>query len=279
MIGLEEAPVGTRQSEWLATVTLAEEARNRADVAGAEHGADGTQARADSRTDAGLRVFSMVAHELRGPLMALTTSSELLVEDFDVLAPEQVRDMVGGIHCRALWLQGLVENLLAAATLHEGRLHLHIQPTNLIEVVTEVQQVVQPLLQRRGQRLRVRTRGRLPEVPADSRRIGQVLVNLVLNASKFSPADTDVEVTLARKGDGVQVCVLDRGPGLPPKLAERLFEPFYRSPTAEQSGQEGIGLGLAIVKSIIERHGGRVGAENRSGGGSRFWFALPELNA
>ncbi|MDQ3700690.1 MAG: ATP-binding protein [Chloroflexota bacterium] len=277
MISLEEAPATLRQGEWLSTVTLAEDALSRPDVVNADHGVDGAQARADSRTEAGLRVFSMVAHELRGPLMALTTSSELLVEDFAVLAPEQIRDMVGGIHCRALWLQGLVENLLAAATLQEGRLHLHIQPTNLIEVVTEVQQVVQPLLQRRGQRLRIRARGPLPDVAADSRRIGQVLVNLVLNASKFSPVGSDVEVTLGRKGDGVQVSVLDRGPGLPPELAERLFEPFYRSPTAEQSGQEGIGLGLAIVKSIVERHGGRVGAENRPQGGARFWFALPQL--
>jgi two-component system sensor histidine kinase KdpD len=220
-----------------------------------------------------MRAFSMVAHELRGPLMALATSSELLVEDFESLPPEQVREMVAGIHGRALWLQGLVENLLAAATLQEGRLHLHIQPTSLMEVVTEVQQVVQPLLNRRGQRLRVRARGRLPEVPADSRRIGQVLVNLVLNASKFSPDGTEIAVALAGRAGGVQVSVLDCGPGLPDGLAERLFEPFYRAPTTER--QEGIGLGLAIVKSIVERHGGRTGAENRPDGGARFWFELP----
>ncbi|MGH2355564.1 MAG: sensor histidine kinase [Chloroflexota bacterium] len=230
---------------------------------------------AHAHTDAGLRAFSTVAHELRGPLMALATSSELLVEDFDRLAPAQVRDMVAGIHCRALWLQGLVENLLCAATLQEGRLRLHVQPTDLIEVVTEVQQVVQPLLLQRRQRLRVRWRGHLPEVPADSRRIGQVLVNLVLNASKFSPEGTSVEVNLTRRGDQVQVAVLDQGPGLPAGLAERLFEPFYRAPAADQSGPEGIGLGLAIVKSIIERHGGRVGAEDRPSGGARFWFQVP----
>jgi two-component system, OmpR family, sensor histidine kinase KdpD len=226
--------------------------------------------------DAGMRAFSMVAHELRGPLMALATSSELLVEDFEQLPREQVREMVSGIHARALWLQGLVENLLAAATLQEGRLHLHIQPTDLMEVVTEVQQVVRPLLHRRDQHLRVRARGHLPEVPADSRRVGQVMVNLVLNASKFSPDGAHVEVVLARKAGAIQVSVLDRGPGLPAGFATRLFEPFYRAPAAEQSGQEGIGLGLAIVKSIVERHGGRTGAEDRAGGGARFWFELPD---
>jgi two-component system sensor histidine kinase KdpD len=269
MIGLEDAPVRPRRGDWSSTVSLADEGRPpRPDASGAGNESPGEPAK-----DAGMRAFSMVAHELRGPLMALATSSELLVEDFESLPPEQVREMVAGIHGRALWLQGLVENLLAAATLQEGRLYLHIQPTNLKEVVTEVQQVVQPLLNRRGQRLRVRARGRLPEVPADSRRIGQVVVNLVLNASKFSPDGTEILVTLSGRGGGVQVSVLDDGPGLPDGLAERLFEPFYRAPTTER--QEGIGLGLAIVKSIIERHGGRTGAENRPEGGARFWFELP----
>jgi signal transduction histidine kinase len=275
---LKEAPVDARHSEWLSAVTLADEATGHTTTAHPT-GVATDSGLAELPSDAGLRAFSMVAHELRGPLMALATSSELLVEDFEGLAPAQVREMVAGIHSRAIWLQGLVENLLLAATVQEGRLHLHIQPTNLMEVVTEVQQVVQPLLQRRSQHLRVRGRGRLPEVPADSRRIGQVLVNLVLNASKFSPPGTDVEVTLIRRGEHIHVAVLDRGPGLPAGMAERLFEPFYRAPTAEQSGQEGIGLGLAIVKSIVEHHGGRCGAENRPDGGARFWFELPLLGA
>jgi two-component system, OmpR family, sensor histidine kinase KdpD len=270
MIGLEDASRRPGRTDWLPAAARTEDGRPRPEAQGV-----GADASGEPRNDAGMRAFSMVAHELRGPLMALATSSELLVEDFDRLPQTQVREMVAGIHGRALWLQGLVENLLAAATLQEGRLHLHIQPTSLIEVVREVQQVVQPLLNRRGQQLRVRPRGRLPEVPADSRRIGQVLVNLVLNASKFSPDGTAIEVTLSSRGGGILVSVLDRGPGLPEGLAERLFEPFYRAPTTEN--QEGIGLGLAIVKSIVERHGGRVGAEDRPEGGARFWFELPGL--
>lgn len=281
MIGLEDAQAGAARGDyrrdWLPTVPVQGDQRARAEGAGGAGptGAAPAEGAGEPRNDAGMRAFSMVAHELRGPLMALATSSELLVEDFDHLPQQQVRQMVAGIHGRALWLQGLVENLLAAATLQEGRMRLHIQPTNMMEVVTEVQQVVQPLLERKGQRLKVRARGHLPEVPADSRRVGQVLVNLVLNASKFSPAGTVVEVTLSPRNGGVLVGVLDRGPGLPAGLAERLFEPFYRAPTTEQ--QEGIGLGLAIVKSIVECHGGRTGAADRDGGGARFWFELPGM--
>jgi two-component system sensor histidine kinase KdpD len=237
---------------------------------------------------AGLAVFSTVAHELRGPLMALATSAELLVADFDSLGPEQVREMVAGIHCRALWLQELVENLLCAASLREGRLAMHLQPQNLLEVVAEVRQVVLPLLRRRDQRLRILQTAPtgLPEVQADGRRLGQVLVNLILNASKFSPPGTAVEVTLARRAGSLRATVADRGPGLPEGSIDRLFEPFFRAPSTAvvtravrlgATAPEGVGLGLAIVKEIVARHGGSVGAGQRRGGGARFWFDLPLL--
>jgi signal transduction histidine kinase len=236
----------------------------------------------------GLAVFSTVAHELRGPLMALATSAELLVADFDALASGQIREMVVGIHCRALWLQELVENLLCAAGMREGRLTLHVQPLNLLEAVAEVRQVVSPLLRRRGQRLRIMDSAPAgpPEVRADGRRLGQVLVNLILNASKFSPPGRPIDVILSAPDGSLRVTVADRGPGVPGELAERLFDPFYRAPSVPvapgsaglgATAPEGVGLGLAIVKEIITRHGGRVGVGPRRGGGSRFWFELPVL--
>jgi signal transduction histidine kinase len=216
----------------------------------------------------------MVAHELRGPLTALATSSELLAEDFANLDPEQVQAMLGAMHRRALWMQGLVENLLCAATIREGRLQLWRQPVSLADVVAEADAVVAPLLAQRGQRLRVRVARDLPQVMADSRRLGQVLVNLILNASKFSPSDTPIDVTLLRRGGTLRVTVADRGPGVAPEQAHRLFEPYYRAP-ATASGKEGVGLGLSIVKSIVEAHAGCVGVDSRPGGGARFWFVLP----
>src|SRR6516164_4561613 len=82
-----------------------------------------------------LTVLATVAHELRGPLTALATSSELLAEDFAHLDPEQVKSMLGAMHRRTLWLQGLVENLLCAATIREGRLQLNCQVLRMAEVV------------------------------------------------------------------------------------------------------------------------------------------------
>src|SRR5205085_4788922 len=98
--------------------------------------------------------------------------------------------MLGAMHRRALWLQGLVENLLCAATIREGRLQLHRQSLSLLDVMSDVEAVVGPLLEQRGQRLRVRLTNALPEVMADSRRLGQVLAHLILNVSKFGAPNT-----------------------------------------------------------------------------------------
>jgi two-component system sensor histidine kinase KdpD len=224
-----------------------------------------------------LTVLATVAHELRGPLTALATSSELLAEDFGHLDPEQVKSMLEAMHRRTLWLQGLVENLLCAATIREGRLTLYRQSLSMADLLADVDAVVGPLLAQRGQRLRVRLLSGLPEVLADSRRLGQVLVNLILNASKFGPPNTSIDVTVSLAAGAVRVAVADRGPGVAREQAQRLFEPYYRAPASAGSGKDGVGLGLSIVKSIVEAHNGQVGVESRRGGGARFWFELPTV--
>ena len=224
-----------------------------------------------------LTVLATVAHELRGPLTALATSSELLAEDFPHLDPEQIKSMLGAMHRRTLWLQGLVENLLCAATIREGRLQLHRQSLSLADVMAEVETVVGPLLAQRGQRLRVRIADETPEVLADSRRLGQVLVNLILNASKFGAPNSSIDVSIALHDGTVRVVVSDRGPGVAADQAQRLFEPYYRAPATAGSGKDGVGLGLSIVKSIVEAHNGQVGVHSRRGGGARFWFSIPSV--
>jgi signal transduction histidine kinase len=172
-----------------------------------------------------------------------------------------------------------VENLLYAALAGQGQVRLRPAALDLRLVAAEIRPVVAPLLEQRGQRLTLRARGAPGVVAADGRRVGQVLVNLILNASKYSPDGTPVAVVLApgRRPGAVRVAVEDRGPGLPPGDPARLFRPFYRPAAARAAA--GVGLGLAIVRSVVEAHGGQVGAENRPGGGARFWFELPALNA
>ena len=236
---------------------------------------------ADAAPQHELSVLATVAHELRGPLTALATSSELLAEDFSSgrLDPEQIKSMLAAMHRRTVWLQGLVENLLCAASIRERRLQLYRQSFSVRDLLADIEAVVGPLLAQRGQRLRVRQTGGVPEVLADSRRLGQVLVNLILNASKFGAPGMAIEVSISSGARGVRVAVADRGPGVPPGHAPRLFEPYYRAPHAADSGKEGVGLGLSIVKSIVEAHGGRVGVDSRRGGGASFWFVIPSRDS
>jgi signal transduction histidine kinase len=223
-----------------------------------------------------LSVLASVAHELRGPLTALTAAADLLAEDFERLSPSQVGDMLAAMHRRTVWLQGLVENLLCAASIREGRLQLHREPLSLGDILVDVHSVVEPILAQRGQRLRVHMAPGLPQVSADKRRVGQVLVNLILNASKFGPHQTQIEVSISSGTDGgLRLAVADRGPGVAAQFAEQVFEPYYQAPATTNSSKEGIGLGLSIVKSVVEAHGGLVGVENRRGGGACFWFSLP----
>jgi len=220
--------------------------------------------------------LSVVAHELRGPLTALHASTELLERDLELLDRQQVRVMVTAIHRRALSLRSLVENLFSAATLREGKFTIQTRPTDLREVATEIQCMVAPLLDRKAQRLRLRVRRAVPIVWADDRRIGQALLNLVSNASKYSPEGTTIDVSITTRAEVVRVTVADRGPGFTADVASRLFQPYYR---AGRTDSEGLGIGLSIVRSIIEAHGGRVGAKGRRPAGAAFWFEIDPLGA
>ncbi len=221
-------------------------------------------------------IFSAsLAHRLHGPLTALVTCAELLIDDIDRLDRAQLRALAVAIRCRTLWLESLVENLLCAVAIRDGRLRLQLRPMQLEEVVREVLLVVEPLLGRRRLRSQLRGVG-LDEdtggttVLADGRRIGQALLNLLLNAGEHAPRSTEVDVVLSKRGDFLRVSVADRGPGLPPGGAASLFQHPARSGVCGQRG-----LGLAVVKALIEAHGGRVGASTRRGGGACFWFELP----
>jgi two-component system sensor histidine kinase KdpD len=220
-------------------------------------------------------LLASLVHELRTPVSALATGSELLLDDLDQLSRDDLQRIVETMHRGAVWLQRLVENVLYAATVAEGEVQLYPRPLDLIELIRDVVPVVDPLLRQRRQQLRIVDRLDGALIAADSRRIGQVLINLIANASKYSGPSTRIEVAAARRGERVRLHVADRGPGLPAGEADDLFAAYTRAPEAGLAGIDGAGLGLAIVKSIVDLHGGTVGATRRRGGGSIFWVELP----
>jgi signal transduction histidine kinase len=112
-------------------------------------------------------------------------------------------------------------------------------------------------------------------VVADPRRVEQVLVNLLSNASKFGPTDAKIKIETGIENDCVKVQVIDQGPGISMERRERVFYRFTPPGPATDSAKVGAGLGLSVVKAVVEAHGGEVGVDDHPGGGAVFWFTLP----
>jgi two-component system sensor histidine kinase KdpD len=136
------------------------------------------------------------------------------------------------------------------------------------EVAESVLDRLKKLLQ--GRKVKVVIPENLPLVPMDATLIEQVLMNLLENALRHTPAQAGLEVSAAVDGNIVEVAVADRGPGLKADELERVFDKFYHDRSSP-----GAGLGLAICRAIVSAHGGRIWAENRKGGGAIFRFTLP----
>ena len=191
-----------------------------------------------------------------------------------MLTPNELRELVETIQLSTLHLQTLVENLLESTTIEAGCFQVHRRPIILQEVVQDAADLMSPLLKRRNQQLVLFMPDKLPTLWADANRLIQVLVNLLSNASKFSPMNGKIELKVTQQPEWVSFAVIDSGPGLP---TDRFADLFKRFVTASQSHdtQYGIGLGLSVVKSIVEMHGGQVGAENLPKGGAKVWFTIP----
>jgi two-component system sensor histidine kinase KdpD len=118
----------------------------------------------------------------------------------------------------------------------------------------------------------VNTPGDLPPIALDYIEIDEVLSNLIENATKYTPPQTEISVSVKLVGEEVRVEVADRGPGMPTEELHKVFDPFYRIKGSRTSGT---GLGLAVARGLVEAHGGRIWAENRPDGGAKFVFTLP----
>ncbi|MGB2897113.1 MAG: ATP-binding protein [Anaerolineales bacterium] len=216
-----------------------------------------------------------ISHEFRTPLSAINASVELLLEELGDLSKEDIRKLLNSIYMSVTGLQALIDNLLESMSIEAGRFKIRRRHTDLNDIIIDAVHMMQPLLDRREQELHLNIMGQIPKVRVDPTRLTQVLVNLLSNASKYSPLSAPIHLALEHGLDDVlRVSVSDRGPGIPPKDREDIFRRFVRLEDQNEA-QYGVGLGLSVVKVIIEEHGGEVGIEGRPDGGSIFWFELP----
>ena len=216
-----------------------------------------------------------VAHELRTPIAALSATVDLIFEDALTMPREQLGSMVGTLRRSALRLEHLVENLLDAGSIEAGTFQIRAVPASMSQCLQDALVFVQPLLESKRQELVQQLHKSSDRVLADPRRTGQVLANLIINASKYSPEATRIFVSTLTRDGFVRVTVRDEGPGIPEDEQSRLFQRFFRSrEVRDQAG--GLGLGLTICRAIVHAQGGDIHVESAVGHGTSVHFTLPK---
>jgi signal transduction histidine kinase len=222
-------------------------------------------------------ILGMAAHDLRNPLGVVLSYSEFL-ESEGVLSAEQ-REFVAAIRTASHSMLHLVNDLLDVTQIEAGTLRLDRQPTDLAALVRRNAALNQILASRRQVKLEVSAPDVPLLVPADVRKIEQVLNNLIGNAVKHSPAGGCVQVRLHDDPRGAQLQVRDHGRGMTAEDLGNLFQPFRPGSLRSISGERATGLGLAIVQRIVQGHGGRIEVESAPGAGSTFTVTLPRESA
>ena len=219
--------------------------------------------------------IALVSHDLRTPLTSIIGYVELALDDDggEPLDSERRRyiEVVARSSDRLL---RLVDDLLLAARLQSGRFLLNVDSCDVESVAAEALDEVNARAQRKGVSLFLASNGPV-RIECDRRRLLQLLDNLVSNAVKFTPEGGRVEVHVERTLGGAAIEIHDTGVGLDPGDEERVFDRFYRAPSAVSDQVPGTGLGLFIARAIAERHGGSLVARRRDGGGSIFRLELP----
>ncbi|MCG3148991.1 MAG: Alkaline phosphatase synthesis sensor protein PhoR [Verrucomicrobiae bacterium] len=215
-----------------------------------------------------------VSHELRTPLSIIKGYIETLLDPEPPDATTS-RQFLETIQRHSRRLETLIDDLLSISALESQEARLEFAPAAVRSTATGV---IEELAHRAAEKqttLTLDIPADLPPVRADVQRLHQVLVNLIDNAIKYTPAGSQVRVSAAPKNGFIEICIADNGPGIAPEHLPRVFERFYRVDKARSRELGGTGLGLAIVKHIIQAHAGKVWVESEMGKGSRFYVTLP----
>jgi signal transduction histidine kinase len=214
------------------------------------------------------------SHELRSPLTSVQGFAELLMLEREQLTPKQA-DTVEIILDNTRHLVRLLNDLLDLARSDAGRLTIKPVPTEVAPTIAESVRTMRAQTEAAAQILSENVPEGLPPVRVDPDRMRQVLLNLLSNAHEYCPERASIRVSARQIDANVEIRVEDDGPGIPRDQLEHIFERFTRGDAGLTQRVGGTGLGLAISKSLVELHGGTIGAESVTGEGSTFIIRLP----
>ncbi len=228
--------------------------------------------KSEAERDRYQHAMQFVTHEMRTPLTAIQGSSELMSR---YAMPEEKRKQVAQlIHSESKRLGRMIQIFLDVERLSAGEVDLKKEVLPVRAIMAACVERALPLAERKQIRITMDQLG--DEVLTGDRELMEyAFYNLLTNAIKYSPAKTEVTVTGGREGDHCAISVRDQGIGIEQKEVRKIFQKFYRTKRAEQSGEAGTGIGLSIVEQIILRHGGRIDVESAPGKGSCFTLTLP----
>jgi PAS domain S-box-containing protein len=218
--------------------------------------------------------IDILAHELRNPLSPIISSSELLQELTQSNSNEMQKKLVTNIRNGSNKLARKLEELLDMARYSRGTFTLNRQAVEIKSNLEDIISRFRPTIEKRNQQLVVEIAEDMPVVLADNSRLEQVLVNLLSNASKFSPEKSKIYIKAFVNGGSLEVSVKDEGTGISPDDQKKLFQPYFRVQN-DRSKVSGLGLGLAVCQKIIEAHGGEIWVTSQLGQGSTFSFRIP----
>lgn len=214
-----------------------------------------------------------VSHDLRTPLTSIMGNADSLMTCGETLDPKTRGQLYSDIYQDAQWLTGMVENLLSASRMNEGKLNLNMTTELMDDMISEA--VTHLSRQLKNYTVKRNQPDELLFVKADARLLIQVVINLLDNAVKYAPEGSTIWIdTLA--GDGkVTVRIADNGPGIPDDQKEHIFDLFYSSGNPTGDSRRGLGIGLALCQSIIKAHDGTITVKDHEPQGAVFEFVLP----
>ncbi len=215
-----------------------------------------------------------LSHELRTPLTTISLLAETAGHDAESASP-RLRDRIAKIEVETGHLIQMVNELLDLSKIESGTAALLLDDVDMVGVAQATTERLRPFAERQGLRLALELPDHVTPVRGDEDRLGQVLVNLLHNAVKFSPNGGEIVVGVREDDGEVVVWVRDPGIGVPRADIARIFERFYKVDRARVRGRGGTGLGLSIARHVVEMHGGRIWVESEEGEGSTFSFAVP----
>ncbi|OGO18427.1 MAG: hypothetical protein A2Z15_05330 [Chloroflexi bacterium RBG_16_50_11] len=232
----------------------------------------------ETKEEEWLRFIDTLSHELKTPLTSIIAAAGLLEEELQTTGDESHRKLIQTIIRNSSSLEARLAELLDIVKTGSGKLHLQLEPVDVKSLVLGTCMQISPLLHNKEQQLTTDLPDSLPIIQGDGPRLEQVLLNLMNNATKFTPNGGKITVKVSQQDNGVLIQVQDDGIGIAKEQQNLLFKPYSRL-NADRQRHPGLGLGLALSKQVVELHGGRIWVDSEPTKGSTFSFFLPRRPA